>query len=109
VLVLYIEQVLEEYEKDADKYVEYVEAFITNVETRLSSHMEFEEKEIFPLVSGHPLVEELTNEHKEIRNMLGLARDAESMQEKIEILRKLAGYIKKHIKKENTQLVPLLY
>lgn len=109
VVQMYMDSVLREYEKDPLKYEKYVDQFIVKVEELLFPHLVFEETEIFPLLKGHPLIDELLSEHKLKKNLLIKAKHEKNMMEKIKILNQLLEVIKKHLVKENSHLACLLY
>ncbi len=108
-LLPYMELVLGEYEKEPERYSGDVGEFIANVEEHWYLHAKWEEKEVLPVISGHPIIDELLAEHRKIKELIEKAKRVKSMEEKVAVLRELVLAIKNHIKKENDVIPGLLY
>lgn len=107
-VIEYIKMVHREYSRHPDKYKGYICDVMRNIEKYLISHLEFEEKEVFPLFSDILLINELIQEHKEFLRILNICSEEEGMIERTIALEELAGKLYEHLKKENTKILPLL-
>ncbi len=107
-VVEYIKMVYREYSRDPSRYGEYVAKVFENIREYLIPHVEFEEKEVFPLLRDSRIVDELLEEHRQYLKMLEKAKVEDRMVWKIGVLEELAEKLHEHVRKENEELLPLL-
>ena len=100
-VIRYLETTLPEYKKAPRKYEEYINKFLSNIERNLYPHHRFEEEMVFPHITDVQLTEELTEEHREIEEIIKSIRINRDIYEKMDLLNKLLKTIKNHLKKED--------
>jgi len=107
-VIRYIEEILPKYKKDPTKYREYIDRFIINIEKNIYPHHKFEEDEIFPYFKDKDIIKELIKEHRTIEDKIENIKKSSDINEKIKLLISLLDILKRHIKKEDTEILPLL-
>jgi len=107
-VIRYIEEILPKYKEDPVRYSEYIDKFIANIEKNIFPHHKFEEEEIFPNFPDKDVIKELIKEHRIIENKIESIKKSDDINEKIEILSSLLDILKRHINRENTEILPLL-
>lgn len=79
-----------------------------NVQDYWKRHVRFEEEEVFPLLEGHDLVEELRAEHRRTDELLSLLEAEKNRGRREKLLEELLLLEQRHLAKENRRLIPLL-
>ncbi|QOJ78705.1 hemerythrin domain-containing protein [Infirmifilum lucidum] len=108
-VVQYLENVLSEYREKPGAYAQYMDRLIARVENLLLPHNTWEEEKVFPLFTGHPLIEALVSQHREIFGLLSTAKQEKSPTRKVQTLLDFLEILKMHSKLENERLVPMIY
>ncbi|PLJ77519.1 hemerythrin domain-containing protein [Infirmifilum sp. SLHALR2] len=107
-VISYADYVLSEYEKEPEKYSKHINNFIERVEELLYPHDQWEEEKAFALFRGHPLVNALTLQHREIEQLLSGAKSEVNPVRKVQMLKTFLEVLRIHVKAENEQLIPML-
>ncbi len=85
---------------------EQLDRIFETLERYLIPHIDFEEKEVLPLLRNEELANELSREHNEILNVLRLARRGEDVLRRVELLEHLASLLSRHLEKEESRMLP---
>ncbi len=105
-VVKYLDMLYEKSAEAQDSFHNTARA-IKSAKDHWMRHIRFEENEVFPLLEGHGIVEELKAEHREaeaLYSRLEAERDVEKWRA---LLRELLHLKRRHLSKES-RLVPLL-
>ncbi len=96
------------HERRATGLDEGIAAALRNVRDYWERHVRFEEEEVFPLLEGHDLVEELRVEHRRTEELLSLLEAEKGRERREKLLEELLLLKQRHLAKENRRLIPLL-
>lgn len=96
------------HEKRAASLGGSIAVALENLQDYWERHVQFEEEEVFPLLEGHDLVEELRMEHRRTNELLSLLKGEKDPKRRGHLLEELLLLKQKHLAKENRHLIPLL-
>lgn len=96
------------HERRATGLDESLVVAVRNVRDYWKRHVRFEEEEVFPLLEGHDLVEELQVEHRRAEELLRLLEVEKDWGRREKLLEELLLLKQRHLAKENRRLIPLL-
>lgn len=85
---------------------EQLDRIFETLERYLVPHIDFEEKEVLPLLRDEDLASELSREHDEILQVLRRAKRVEDVLKRMELLERLANRLARHLEKEETMMLP---